>query len=311
MTSLQSIRNTSSSVLTSLTVKGISKLLAFFSIASKTTSGRIGLFIVLIHFLLAVFGSFITPYSPTAFGAENLQHRLEGPTFAHPFGTDHFGRDVLSRVIAGARSIVWISVIGTTLGIFLGTVVGITSGYLGGWIDQISMRFMDWLLSFPSLLLALLLITIGAERFDIDESWLIIMVIGIAFMPNNSRVIRSASLTVKPLEFVQNARLRGEPLYYIVFREILPNVLPVIGVEATLRLSFALLLTASLGFLGLGVQPPTPDWGLMVSDGREFLSMAPWVALSPALAMGSLVIGVNLLADGIRQALQLPEVRSE
>ena len=161
------------------------------------------------------------------------------------------------------------------------------------------------------MLLALLLITIGAERFQIDESWLIILVIGIAFMPNNSRVIRSAALTVKPLEFVQNARLRGEPLYYIVFREILPNVLPVIGVESTLRLSFALLLTASLGFLGLGVHPPTPDWGLMVSDGREFLSMAPWVALSPALAMGSLVIGVNLLADGIRQALQLPEVRSE
>ena len=260
---------------------------------------------------MAVFGSFITPYSPTEFGIENLQHRLEGPTLFHPFGTDHFGRDVLSRVIAGARSIIWISVIGTALGIFLGTVVGITSGYLGGWADQISMRIMDWLLSFPSLLLALLLITIGAERFQIADSWLIILVIGIAFMPNNSRVIRSAALTVKPLEFVQNARLRGEPLYYIVFREILPNVLPVIGVESTLRLSFALLLTASLGFLGLGVQPPTPDWGLMVSDGREFLSMAPWVALSPALAMGSLVIGVNLLADGIRQALQLPEVRSE
>ena len=311
MSSLQSVRNASFPALTSLARRGTSKLLAFLRIASKTTSGRIGLFIVLVHFFMAVFGSFITPYSPTEFGIENLQHRLEGPTLFHPFGTDHFGRDVLSRVIAGARSIIWISVIGTALGIFLGTVVGITSGYLGGWADQISMRIMDWLLSFPSLLLALLLITIGAERFQIDESWLIILVIGIAFMPNNSRVIRSAALTVKPLEFVQNARLRGEPLYYIVFREILPNVLPVIGVESTLRLSFALLLTASLGFLGLGVQPPTPDWGLMVSDGREFLSMAPWVALSPALAMGSLVIGVNLLADGIRQALQLPEVRSE
>ena len=197
------------------------------------------------------------------------------------------------------------------MGIFLGTIIGITSGYLGGWFDQIAMRCMDFLLSFPSLLLALLLITIGLQRTALDESWLIIAVIGIAFTPNNSRVIRSAALTIKPLEFVQNARLRGEPLYHIVLREILPNIIPVIGVEASLRLSFALLLTASLGFLGLGVQPPTPDWGLMVNESRSHLALAPWASLAPAFAMGILVIGVNLFSDGIRQSLQLPEDRGE
>ncbi|SVB12263.1 uncharacterized protein METZ01_LOCUS165117, partial [marine metagenome] len=248
------------------------------------------------------------PYIPTEY---DLDHRFESPSLNHFFGTDHNGRDVLSRVIAGARSIVFISVIGTAMGIFLGTIIGITSGYLGGWFDQIAMRAMDFLLSFPSLLLALLLITIGLQRTSLDESWLIIAVIGIAFTPNNSRVIRSAALTIKPLEFVQNARLRGEPLYHIVLREILPNIVPVIGVEASLRLSFALLLTASLGFLGLGVQPPTPDWGLMVNESRTHLALAPWASLAPAFAMGTLVIGVNLFADGIRQSLQLPEDRGQ
>ncbi|MCH2314622.1 MAG: ABC transporter permease, partial [SAR202 cluster bacterium] len=250
----------------------------------------------------------LTPYIPTEY---DLDHRFESPSLNHLFGTDHNGRDVLSRVIAGARSIIWISVIGTAMGIFLGTIIGITSGYLGGWFDQIAMRAMDFLLSFPSLLLALLLITIGLQRTALDESWLIIAVIGIAFTPNNSRVIRSAALTIKPLEFVENARLRGEPLYHIVLKEILPNIIPVIGVEASLRLSFALLLTASLGFLGLGVQPPQPDWGLMVNESRSHLALAPWASLAPAFAMGTLVIGVNLFADGIRQSLQLPEDRGQ
>ena len=286
----------------------LAKITDLSKIPLRTNSGRIGFAILIMYSIVVIFGSWLTPYSPTEY---DLDHRFESPSLNHFFGTDHNGRDVLSRVIAGARSIIWISVIGTALGIFLGTIIGITSGYLGGWFDQIAMRAMDFLLSFPSLLLALLLITIGLQRTALDEAWLIIAVIGIAFTPNNSRVIRSAALTVKPLEFVQNARLRGEPLYQIVLREILPNIIPVIGVEASLRLSFALLLTASLGFLGLGVQPPTPDWGLMVNESRSHLAMAPWASLAPAFAMGTLVIGVNLFADGIRQSLQLPEDRGE
>ena len=286
----------------------LAKITGLVKIPLRTNSGRIGLVIIAVYSIAVIFGPWLTPYIPTEY---DLDHRFESPSLSHLFGTDHNGRDVLSRVIAGARSIIWISVIGTALGIFLGTIIGITSGYLGGWFDQIAMRAMDFLLSFPSLLLALLLITIGLERTALDESWLIIAVIGIAFTPNNSRVIRSAALTIKPLEFVENARLRGEPLYHIVLKEILPNIIPVIGVEASLRLSFALLLTASLGFLGLGVQPPQPDWGLMVNESRSHLALAPWASLAPAFAMGTLVIGVNLLADGIRQSLQLPEDRGQ
>jgi peptide/nickel transport system permease protein len=289
-------------------VATLAKITDLLKIPLRTNSGRIGLAILAVYSIVVIFGPWLTPYIPTEY---DLDHRFESPSLNHLFGTDHNGRDVLSRVIAGARSIVFISVVGTALGIFLGTIIGVTSGYLGGWFDQIAMRAMDFLLSFPSLLLALLLITIGLQRTSLDESWLIIAVIAIAFTPNNSRVIRSAALTIKPLEFVQNARLRGEPLYHIVLREILPNIVPVIGVEASLRLSFALLLTASLGFLGLGVQPPQPDWGLMVNESRTHLSLAPWASLAPAFAMGTLVIGVNLFADGVRQSLQLPEDRGQ
>ena len=277
----------------------------------RTNSGRIGMAILLVYLVLALFGPLLAPHSATEFGQKELEIRLTGPSADHLLGTDKFGRDVLSRVMAGARSIIWISVVGTALGITLGTSVGMTAGYIGGRTDQFIMRVVDVFLAFPGLLLALLVINIGTQRLNIDlwpskESWLVILTIGIAFMPAVSRVIRSATLAVKPLEFVQSARLRGEPVYYIIFREVLPNIIPVVAVEASIRVSFALLLTAGLGFLGLGVQPPTPDWGLMVSESREHLATAPWAALAPALAMGSLVVGVNLLADGIRQSVRLP-----
>ena len=281
------------------------------SIVLRTNSGRIGFALVAFHLFLAIFGPSLAPYSPTDFDSEDLAIRRTGPSMDHLLGTDEFGRDVLSRVVAGARSIIWISFIGTALGITLGTIVGMTSGYIGGKTDQIIMRGVDVFLAFPGLLLALLVINIGVQRIGIDlwpskEAWLGIITIGVAFMPANSRVIRSAALAIKPLEFVQSARLRGESSFYIIFREVLPNIIPVVAVEASIRVSFALLLTAGLGFLGLGVQPPTPDWGLMVSENREFLSIAPWAALAPAMAMASLVVGVNLLTDGVRQAAQLP-----
>jgi peptide/nickel transport system permease protein len=286
----------------------ISSIRRGLSIILSTTSGRIGFGIVLVHLVVALIGTWLAPYTPTEF---HLDDRLASPSTTFLLGTDQFGRDVLSRVLAGARSIIWISVVGTFVGITLGTIVGTTSGYLGGKLDQLIMRIVDWFLAFPALLLALLIISMGTKRFHISESWLIILTIGIAFMPNSSRVIRSAALAIKPLEFVQAARLRGEPTLYIIFREILPNLIPVVAVEATIRLSFALLLTASLGFLGLGVQPPTSDWGLMVSEGRDFLSIAPWGAIAPALAMASLIVGINMLSDGIREGQQLPSSEVE
>lgn len=271
----------------------------------RTNTGRVAFAIVLVHLLVAILGTWITPYPPTEY---NLPERFSGPTADHWLGTDDKGRDVLSRVLSGSRSIVWIATLGTILGVTLGTIVGVTSGYFGGKTDQIIMRFVDWFLAIPSLLLAILVINMSRQRFsDLDESWLVILTIGISFMPNNSRVIRSAALAIKPLEFVQSARLRGEPTIYIMFREILPNVLPVVAVEAAIRMSFALLLTAGLGFLGLGVQPPSSDWGLMVSENFRHIGQVPLAALAPGMAMASLVVGINLLADGIRQAQNLPE----
>ena len=278
---------------------------AFFSLVLRTNTGRIGLAVVTLHVMLALIGPWITPFPPTEY---HIEDNYNQPNSTYWLGTDEKGRDIFSRVLAGARSIIWIATAGTVFGVTLGTIVGVTSGYVGGRTDQVIMRIVDWLLAIPSLLLAILVINMATQRFpNVDESFIIIFIIGISFTPNNSRVIRSATLAVKPLEFVESARLRGEPTLYIMFREILPNVLPVVGVEATIRLSFALLLTAGLGFLGLGVQPPEPDWGKMVSENAIILDVAPWASLAPGIAMASLVVGINLLADGIRQAQNLPE----
>ncbi len=239
--------------------------------------------------------------------------QLLGPSWQFWLGTDQFGRDLLSRMMSGARSLIGMAVAGAALGIALGTVVGMSGGYKGGRVDQVVMRVMDGLMSFPSLLLALLVLTtLGARAAPVEwlepiwQELLIMVTIAVVFMPFVARVMRSVTLSLKEKEFVLSARLRGEPAVYIIFREILPNALPVLGVEASVRLSYAILLVSSLGFLGLGVQPPSPDWGLMISDSRGFLVAVPRLALVPAAAIASLVVGVNLLADGIRQATGLP-----
>ena len=273
------------------------------AMALKTTAGRIGLPLVAFHLLLAVFGPFLAPYPATEFqrDANNNVLQLQSPSTKYWLGTDNAGRDVLSRVMSGASSIIAVSVAGAFLGIALGTIVGMSSGYKGGRTDEIVMRVMDGLMSFPSLLLALLVLsTLGANHENI------IATIGVVFMPRVARVLRSVTLSLKSLEFVQSARLRGEPAPYIIFKEILPNAIPVLAVEGSVRLSYAILLASSLGFLGLGVQPPSPDWGLMISESRNFLVDAPWIGLAPAAGVATLVVGVNLLTDGLRQARGLP-----
>lgn len=270
-----------------------------FRLALRTPAGRIGLPIVLIHLTLALIGPWLAPYPATEF---HVEHQLEAPSSQFWLGTDQFGRDILSRVMSGARSIIGISVAGAALGIALGTLLGMSSGYKGGKTDEVVMRVADALMSFPSLLMALLILTsLGASGVNI------VLTIGVVFVAPVARVMRSAMLALKTLEFVESARMRGESQAYIIFREILPNALPVLAVEASIRLSYAILMASSLGFLGLGVQPPSPDWGLMISESRRFIVNAPWVALAPAGAVASLVVGVNLLTDGIRQARRLPK----
>lgn len=281
----------------------------------RTWAGRIGLAVVLLHLTLALIGPWLAPYSPTEFQRPLSEYQLAPPSTQFWLGTDQFGRDVFSRLMSGATSIIWLSVAGTVIGVTLGTAIGMSSGYKGGRVDEIVMRIVDGMYAFPTLLLALLVLTTLGST---SEFWLrapfslmptdwrqpasIILTIGVVFTPGTARVMRSTTLSLKTMEFVQSARLRGESAPYIVFREILPNVLPVLGVEATVRLSYAILTVSSLGFLGLGVQPPSPDWGLTISESWASLASAPWVALPSMAAVASLIVGVNLLADGVRQA---------
>ncbi len=258
-------------------------------------AGLAGLLIVGLYVVLALAGKLLAPYSYTA---QDLMTTLHPPSAEHWFGTDQFGRDVFSRVIVGSRDILVLAFSATALGLFLGVTVGLVAGYFRGWIDDWLMRAMDILLAFPTLLLALLILsTLGPSLINV------IIGIGIVAMPPIARVVRSVVLAVRELEFVDAARLRGETNLYIMAREILPNVRGPIIVEASLNVSYAILIGSALSFLGMGVQPPAPDWGLQVSEGRTFILTAPWVMIFPSLAIASLVIGVNLLADGLSTAL--------
>jgi peptide/nickel transport system permease protein len=255
-----------------------------------------GTSIVVLFILMAIFGPLIAPYEANE---QFYEAARQPPSAEYWFGTDHLGRDVFSRVLLGARDILLLAGLGTLLAVICGTFFGLISGYFGGLFDEGVMRFFDALLAMPALLLALLLLgTFGPSRNSV------LLVIIIVYTPIVARVVRSVVLSVKPKGFVEAARLRNESLGYILRREILPSVLPALTVEAALRFSYAIFLVASLGFLGVGVQPPNPDWGLMVSEARPHVSLTPWALYFPAAAIAIVVIGVNLMADGLKKALQ-------
>jgi peptide/nickel transport system permease protein len=260
------------------------------------TSPAIGTTIFLLFILFAIVGPLVAPYGSNQQIAADAS---QAPSPHHWFGTDNLGRDVFSRVILGARDILSLAGLGTILALVSGVSFGLLSGYLGGWFDEILMRFFDSLLAMPALLLSLLLLgTLGPSRQSI------LIVIVIAYTPIVARVVRSVVLSVKTRGFVEAARLQGEPLVAILFREILPSVLPALAVESALRFSYAIFLVASLGFLGVGVQPPSPDWGLMVKEARPGAIQMPWALFFPAGAIALVVIGVNLMADGLKRVWQ-------
>ncbi len=251
----------------------------------------IGGLLLLIHLGLVTLGPFLIPYPYTEF---HMADALAPPSATYWFGTDQFGRDVFSRVVYGASGTLVLSGAATLLGVALGVAIGMTVGYRGGKVDEIVMRLMDALLSFPSLLLAMLILaTRGPARINV------VFAIMVVFVPRTTRVIRSVTLGLRNLEFVEAAKVRGESAFYVIARELLPNAWGPIVVELAIRLSFAILLSTSLGFIGVGVQPPEPDWGLMVSEGRSFLHTAPWLMVFPALAISTAVIGANLFGDGV------------
>lgn len=256
----------------------------------------VGTMIFLIILLLAIFGPLIMPYGASQQIAADAR---QAPSLTHWFGVDRLGRDVFSRVVAGAADIFALAGTGTLIAVAAGTSLGLLSGYRGGWFDEVLMRFFDSLLALPALLLALLLLgSLGPSRQSV------LLVIIVVYIPIVARVVRSIVLSVKTRAYVEAARVQGESSARILFREILPAVLPTLAVEAALRFSYAIFLASSLGFLGVGVQPPSPDWGLMVNEARDGVSQTPWALYFPAGAISLLVISVNLLADGLKQAFQ-------
>lgn len=283
----------------------------------RQPQSALGTFMVLFFLFLALFGKQLAPYP----NPNNQNHDVRlAPTLnltgfelgEHPFGTDRLGRDVYSRVILGAESIFRIAGLGTLIAVIIGSALGLYMGYQGGWIDELFGRVVDALLAIPALLLALVLVGI-IRNLDFDiGSWqaeisnnVVLLVIAVLYVPIVARVARSTTLDIKTREFVEAAEIRGESTFYIIFREILPSVIPSLVVEASLRFSYAIFLVASLGFLGFGARPPSPDWGLMVNENRGgFYQLTPWALEFPALAIAVLVIGVNLMSDGIRRVVQ-------
>lgn len=255
----------------------------------------IGATITLIFLLVALLGPWIAPYGASEIIAGDAR---QPPSTEHWFGTDNLGRDVFSRVILGAREILVLSGLGTLLAVLSGTCLGLLAGYRGGWLDEGLMRFFDSLLALPALLLALLFLGTSGQ-----SEWSVLVVIVIVYTPIVARVVRSVTLSVRSKAFIEASRLQGERQSWILLREIFPSTLPALTVEAALRFSYAIFLVSSLGFLGVGVQPPSPNWGLMVKEGRNFANLIPWAMFFPALAISIVVIGVNLLADGLKTVL--------
>jgi peptide/nickel transport system permease protein len=273
--------------------------------ASKTAT--IGLIIVFFWLIVAAFAPLLTPYTSLE---QDWKAPNQGPSRAHPLGTDELGRDLWSRLIYGARIVllvlpisenIWIpggtAVWGVFVALIVGMTLGLISGYYGGWIDEIVMRLLDSMMAVPIILLYLIIMTaLGASAMNV------VIAITIVGTPGIARLVRSLTLDIRTREYIRAAETRGESAWYIMFVEILPNARGPIIVDAMLRVGYAIFAMGTLGFLGLGLPPPSPDWGSMVAKGQEFiLAGSPWAALWPSVAIASLVVGLNLLADGLRE----------
>lgn len=253
-----------------------------------------GAFVLLFWVICAAFGYLVVPYDPLAL---DPLRSFAPPSAEHFFGTDALGRDVFSRIIVGSREIFLVAPIATLLGVVMGTMVGLIMGYFRGPIDAVLGRLMDAVISLPTVVVALVaLAALGPSKITI------VLVVGFVFLPYVARTIRTAVLHERELEYIEAAKIRGENALYIMTVEILPNVFSLVVVEATVRLGYAIFAVTTLSFIGFGIQPPSPDWGLAIFEGYGFLAAGFWwPTLFPALAIASLVVSVNLLADGIAE----------
>lgn len=269
-----------------------SGLRTLFTRLRHSPTASIGVVVLMVWVVCAVAWPLFAPFDPNQFHSEA---RLQAPSLRFWFGTDQFGRDILSRVLAGSRDILVVAPLATLVGVVGGTCLGLVAGYYRGLVGEAVLRLMDAIMAFPIVPLTLLVVaTLGPSLVNV------ILVIGLVFAPRVARVVYASVLSVRDLNYVAAARLRGEPGSYILFGEILPTITAPIVVEATVRVGYAVFTSATLSFLGLGVPPPAADWGLQIADARTFIQSAPWSVLFPAMAIASLVIAINLVSDGLQ-----------
>ena len=256
-----------------------------------------GIAILLIWIIAALIGPALLPYNYTEM---DMNNQMVGPgQEGHLLGTDALGRDVFARIIYGSRSILTIALLTSLLSSIAGIIIGFTAGYFGGVVDTIFLRIMDILMAIPPLVLAMVVLGILGNSTIIGLT----IIVSIAFTPATERVARGALLTCKSSEYVDAARIRGESHLYIMFVEILPNTIGPVIVEITARFAYSIMMIASLGFLGVGLQPPTPDWGMMVIENKSLIRAAPWTVLYPSLAIASLVIAISLFSDFVSKVM--------
>jgi len=283
------------------------RMWAGFSILFTSKIAIVGLAIVLFWVIVAVFAPLFTQYTPLE---QDWKAPNQGPSSAHILGTDELGRDLWSRMIYGARVILvqmpitenfWIpggtALWGVIIALMVGMTLGLLGGYYGGWMDEIIMRLLDAMMAVPIILLYMIIMAaLGASAINV------VIAITIVGTPGIARLVRSLTLDIRTREYIRAAETRGESPWHIMFVEILPNARGPIIIDAMLRVGYAIFAMGTLGFLGLGIPPPSPDWGSMVAKGREFiLTGSPWATLWPCIAIASLVVGLNLLADGLRE----------
>ncbi|ABV34061.1 MULTISPECIES: nickel transporter permease [Pseudothermotoga] len=272
-------------------------------VALKKPTALFSVVVIALTLFMAIFAPFITPYKDQALGEPNLSERLQPPGGKHILGTDHMGRDILSRIIYGSRTSLLVGITVVTFSGLIGMIVGIAAGYFGGIVDNLLMRFTDIFLAFPPLLLALLIAsTLGKGLGNA------VLALVITWWPWYARLSRSQVLSIKTLAYVEAARSAGVSNFMIMIRHIFPNCVTPVLVQATMDMGSAILEAAALSFLGLGVQPPAPDWGLMISEGKNYFLNYWWVPTFPGLFIFLLVMSFNLLGDVLREILD-PRLR--
>jgi peptide/nickel transport system permease protein len=260
---------------------------------------KIGIVLVSIHLLVAAFGPFVAPYGPAEIGTGIP---LSPISFAHPMGVDQLGRDVFSRVLCGSHIVILLAFGGTALGLAIGSTVGLLSAYIGGAFDEFVQRLIEAFVSIPYLVLGLLAVYAAGPTLSGEPS-LMVVVVAIVFAPRIARMARAAALDIITRDYITVARLRGESAWSVVWHDLMPNATSTLLVEFALRTGYAPALIAAFGFLGFGVQPPTPEWGLLISENRNLILVAPATVLGPGLALASLVVAINMATEGLARIL--------